>query len=59
VLSEHFDSVQVFATRHEPTDGGTINVNFGAGNWFARKGQVGEWLIKADERSREEARSED
>lgn len=55
-LAEHFDSVQILVTRHSPEDDGTINVAWGAGNWFARIGQVREWLLKKDEESRVEAR---
>jgi hypothetical protein len=53
VLAEHFDTVQVFATRHEAgQEDGTISVQKGLGNWFARYGQVQEWLVTNDERSR-------
>lgn len=52
-LGEHFDSVHIFATRHEQGQAeGTINVSFGAGNWFTRYGQIKEWLVKTDERTR-------
>ena len=52
-MMEHFDSVQIFASRYEP-EVGTIIANFGAGNWFTRAGQVREWLCKEDQRSRNE-----
>lgn len=42
-LMEHFDTVQIFTTRHRPNDG-TVNVDVGYGNWFARFGHVGMWL---------------
>ena len=42
-LSEHFDTVQIFVTRASPC-GGTINVQLGSGNWFARYGQVQAWV---------------
>jgi hypothetical protein len=49
-LSEHFESVHIFATRHDGgPDGGTISVQRGVGNWFARRGQITEWLVKRDE----------
>jgi hypothetical protein len=52
-LSEHFDSVHIFATRHEPEiEDGTVSVNRGVGNWFARFGQISEWMVKQDESSR-------
>lgn len=47
-LGEHFDTVQVFATRHDPEAGGTVHMNCGVGNWFARRGQVMEWLEMPD-----------
>lgn len=53
VLIEHFDSVQIFCTRHEPEEeGGTIHAAWGAGNWFARFGQISEWMVKQDETTR-------
>jgi hypothetical protein len=49
-LMEHFDTVQIFCTRNQPdasdpNGGGTVNVQFGMGNWFARYGQVREFVI--------------
>ena len=41
-LSKHFDSVQVFVTRQEGQQ--TLAFSDGVGNWYARYGQVGEWL---------------
>lgn len=52
-LGEHFDTVQIFVTRHMPAElDGTITVNRGAGNWCARYGQVREWLIYEEEKIR-------
>jgi hypothetical protein len=52
-LMEHFDSVQIFANRHEcGKENGTVNVSLGGGNWFARYGQVHEWITKVEEESR-------
>jgi hypothetical protein len=53
-LMESFDTVQIFATRHVSTDDGTVAVQYGEGNWYARRGQVGEWIVKQDARSAEE-----
>lgn len=59
-LGEHFDSVQILTTRHEPgTEDGTVNVNYGVGNWFTRYGQVREWLIKCEERTKAFVRREE
>ncbi len=52
-LAEHFDSVQIFVTRHEAgRKEGTVNVNLGAGNWFTRFGQVKEWILRVEEDTR-------
>lgn len=48
-LSEHFDTVQIFVTRYDSKEG-TINAQWGSGNWFARKGQVDKWATKENER---------
>lgn len=57
-LSEHFDTVQIFVTRQ--TSDGTVNCQWGSGNWFARYGQIKQWLVKEDEAACVECRkSED
>lgn len=59
-LGEHFDSVQIFANRQE-VDGGDqsiVNIYSGCGNWFARYGQVKNWLITEDERTKTRVRNE-
>jgi hypothetical protein len=62
LLSEHFDSVHIFTTRlkdeDDAGDRGTININYGYGNWFARYGQIHTWVVKQDEQSRKEVRDE-
>lgn len=58
-LIEHFDTVQIFCTRHESGElDGTVNVNFGKGNWFTRYGQVQSWFIKENQFSRNEAKED-
>lgn len=56
-LSEHFDTVQIFATRHEAE--GTVHVSRGCGNWFARFGHVSEWVVRERESTRVRLRKED
>ncbi len=52
-LMEQFDSVVLFTTRHEQAQSeGTVNLWCGAGNWFARYGQVREWLVRQEEQAR-------
>jgi hypothetical protein len=58
-LAEYFDSVQIFVTRHESDEIGTVAANEGSGNWLARWGQVNEWVIKNRERARIRAKQED
>lgn len=60
VLSEHFDAVQIFASRCESGElNGTIRVERGSGNWFARYGQIRSWVIRMDEQEREAQRQDD
>lgn len=51
-LMEHWENVQIFCSR--TVDGGqfTCGVNRGAGNYYAREGQVRQWLTEEDEVSR-------
>lgn len=58
-LGEHFDSVQIFCTRYESDECGTISAKWGIGNWFSRIGQVREWIARHDEESRLEMRPDD
>lgn len=44
-MMENFETVQVFATRKADTpDGGTISLESGRGNWYARYGQIRLWV---------------
>jgi len=52
-LSDFFDTVQIFTTRHESNDIGTIAFQRGSGNWYARFGQIKEWVIKREEETKE------
>lgn len=58
-LGEHYDTVQIFATRHEAGKDGTVNVQLGVGNWFARYGQIITWVVKADETHRIDAQKDE
>lgn len=60
-LMEHFDSVQIFATRQHSavtgdSDKNTMSCESGGGNFYARMGQVREWLIRQDTYVEEHAR---
>lgn len=57
LLGEHFDVVAIYASRHEAnTEGGTVYLSYGVGNWFARYGQVRDWIVREEERAREKGR---
>lgn len=56
-LGEHFDTVQIFVTRHEPgVCDGTLEVNHGCGNFYARESQIRAWVIRQEEQVRIKAR---
>lgn len=61
VLSEHFDSVHIFATKYEGGDNGgtTAKINKGTGNWFARYGQIKDWILCEEHASIKEMDKED
>lgn len=49
-LGEHFDTVHIFSTRHEPAEeNGTLSFSWGIGNWFARKGHIEHWVAEEEE----------
>lgn len=48
-LSEHFDSVRIFATRYEGGDRGTQSWNWGEGNFWASYGRIRMWVLKEEE----------
>ena len=55
-LGEHFDTVQIFCTKHEPeTANGTINIKYGSGNIFARIGQCADWIEQQRQYTRTDA----
>lgn len=58
-LLERFDSVQIFVTRHRKGSKNTDYSTIGGGNWFARLGQINEWLVKADAVAAEEVADPD
>lgn len=53
---EHADSVQVLITFSE--NGVTRSYENGRGNWFARYGQMRQWVIKEEEKFRIEENME-
>lgn len=57
-LREYFETVQILCTSLLPDDGKTRFWQRGSGNWFARVGQIKDWIIRQDEESRCEVRRE-
>jgi nitrate/nitrite-specific signal transduction histidine kinase len=55
-LSEHVDSVRILVTLHAEDGESTFSFDFGAGNFYAQRGQIAEWLVIQKEREREEVR---
>jgi len=57
-LMEHYDSVLILVTRHDVEAKGTLEVDAGGGNFYARLGMVEEWLEKQRQRIREKVKKE-
>lgn len=58
-LSEHFDSVRIFVTRHSGAAENTASYENGSGNFYAQLGQVREWLGIQDQYQRQYAKRKD
>lgn len=58
-LSEHFDSVHIFVTRHENDETGTYSIQRGSGNWWARLGFIKAWLLRQDAQEHEKGRRDE
>lgn len=43
-MTPYVDSIQVFATKHEGDNTGTTEFSWGAGNYWARMGQIANWV---------------
>jgi hypothetical protein len=62
-LSKHFQNIQIFCSRIDPSPeddhvGSTQRMIRGRGNYYARLGQVKEWITMEDEKTRAEARED-
>ncbi len=51
-LSEHFDTVQIFVTKHDGASDFTFAGSRQSGPIYTRYGQVREWLLTVDELTR-------
>jgi hypothetical protein len=51
-LREHFDAVQIVASRLVEEDDMTTRYEAGGGCWFARYGLMRSWVIRNDESER-------
>jgi len=54
-LGEHFQSVQIFVSGYTGSNGESLAFEYGAGNFYARLGQVTEWLSIQDQYQRNHA----
>jgi predicted CoA-binding protein len=43
-ITDRFDTIQVFTTSHNRETGETTYIGMGTGNFYARIGQIKEWL---------------
>lgn len=50
-LMEHYDSVSIFVSRSDGAKDKTRYFCRGSGNWFARYGQIVDWLKAEDART--------
>ena len=58
-LIEHFDTCTVMVTRHDQAElDGTMTIVMGAGNWYARYGQLRSWLMRQEEKCKHEGPAE-
>lgn len=57
-LGKRFDCVQIFASKHGKASGKTFHVAAGLGNWYARYGQVTEWVNTNEQAAYEKATRE-
>jgi hypothetical protein len=46
LMMQSFDTVQVFATKYEGEN--TRHYVFGSGNWYARYGQIRQWVNEVE-----------
>lgn len=51
-LSEHFENIQIFCSNVEEGGRNTFSIQLGSGNWHARMGQVREWTVEHEEKTR-------
>lgn len=52
ILSEHFETVSIFTSNYVGGEKDTEFRYVGYGNWFARFGQVYDWITKQKHRAR-------
>lgn len=58
-LIEHFDTVQIFVTRHRGDLETTQSFEYGEGNFYARLGHITEWISMQDQFQRNAAIKKD
>jgi hypothetical protein len=53
VLSEFYESTQIFCTAHDASTNRTRAISLSRGNYYTRYGHVKEWLLEQDEITRQ------
>ena len=48
MLGEHWDTVRIFANRHDADSKDTVSATAGCGNVLSQKAQVQDWLTKVE-----------
>lgn len=55
ILSEHFETAQIFVTAVDQDQCTTNSHTAGFGNWYARRGQINDWVTREDTKTSETA----
>lgn len=58
-LSEHWDTVQIFVTKHSGGERATFGYRASAGSFYTRYGQIKEWIAVQDERIRQAVKADE
>lgn len=58
-IQEHVDTIQIFVTFHAEDGQSTKSFTSGRGNFYARQGQIEEWVRFQHEYQKQEAKRQD
>jgi hypothetical protein len=57
-LGEHFDTVHILATKLTDDGRDTVKFSWGKGNWYARYGQIREWVLLEEQAAKNSIKDE-